>query len=360
MKNCSISFLPNFHEERGMGLSGLRKLITPEKISLDALSGKKVAFDGYITTYQFLTAIRGYDGSPLMDSQGRVTSHLSGIFYRLSALLKKNIIPIFVFDGIPPEQKKRELKRIKSMKEKKKKEYEIALEKGDYQTARLKAMESTTITSDVIESAQKLLTYMGIPWLVAPAEGEAQAAYMCMKGDVWTVGSQDYDALLFGSPRVTRNINMVGRKKLPRARKTIKIEIEHIELRNVLNSLKITREQLIDMAILMGTDYNEGIKGIGAKKAYNLIKKHGNLEEIIKVKKMEFEVDINELRNLFLNPEVSDKYDILPKKFDVDKIIDFLVGEHDFSLERVKKTCEEVIETQEKPKQSTLDKFMSF
>ncbi len=72
-----------------------------EKIDLDDLAGRTIAIDAYNTIYQFITIIRQPDGTPLMDSKGRITSHLSGLFYRTISLVEHRITPVYVFDGIP-------------------------------------------------------------------------------------------------------------------------------------------------------------------------------------------------------------------------------------------------------------------
>ncbi|MET1159667.1 MAG: flap endonuclease-1 [Thermoprotei archaeon] len=323
-----------------MGVN-LRDLI-PDKArtiieDLRVLRGKAIAIDGYNALYQFLAAIRQPDGTPLMDSRGRITSHLSGLFYRTINIMENGIKPVYVFDGKPPEIKAKEIERRKKIKEDAVKKYEEAVKRGDLEAARRYAMMSARLTDEMVNDAKKLLEAMGIPYVQAPAEGEAQAAYMARKGDVWASASQDYDSLLFGSPRLVRNLTITGRRKLPGRDVYIEIKPEIIELETLTKTLGITREQLIDIAILIGTDYNpDGIKGIGVKRAYELIKSYKSLERLPKaVLGGESLEELLKIRDYFLSPSVTNDYKIEWKEPNPDKIKEVLVEEHDFNPERV-------------------------
>lgn len=328
-----------------MGVN-LSPLVGPYKkiIKFSDLRNKIIAIDAFNTIYQFLTTVRDPYGRPLRDSKGNVTSHLSGLFYRNIKLLKERVRFVYVFDGKPPVKKVRELERRKVIKSESYEKYLVALEKRDFKEARKYAAMAATLEETMIESSKILLELIGIPVIQAPSEGEAQASYMTMKGDVWAVGSQDYDSFLFGAPRIVRNITLTGRIKYPSRGIEVRMEPELILLDNVLNKLEITREQLIDMAILIGTDYNEGVRGIGPKKALELIKSYKSIEYIPNIKnKLEIE-EIQEIRHLFLSPEVTDNYKIKFKKVDYDRVTHFLCVEHDFSEERVRKALNELKE----------------
>ncbi len=330
-----------------MGVN-LRDLI-PDKAKiiiedLRALRGKVIVIDGYNALYQFLTAIRQPDGTPLMDSQGRITSHLSGLFYRTINIMEHGIKPAYVFDGKPPEMKAKEIERRKKIKEDATKKYEEAIRKGDLEAARRYAMMAAKLTDEMVADAKKLLDAMGVPWVQAPAEGEAQAAYIASRGDAWASASQDYDSLLFGSPRLVRNLTITGRRKLPRKNVYIEIKPEVIELKKLLEALSITREQLIDIAIMLGTDYNpDGIKGIGPKKALQLIKAYGTIEKIIKLYKAEFPVPPEKIKQYFLNPPVTSDYKLEWREPDEKAIYEILVEEHDFNPERVKNAVQRLM-----------------
>lgn len=304
-----------------------------------------MAIDAYNALYQFLAAIRQPDGTPLMDSKGRVTSHLSGLFYRTINFLEAGIKPVYVFDGKPPELKSREISERMSAREEAKRKYEEAVAVGDIEAARMYAQMSAHLTSEMVEVSKRLLTSMGIPWVQAPSEGEAQAAYMVIRGDAWATASQDYDSLLFGSPRLIRNLAITGRRKLPKKEAYIEIKPELIELDSLLNGLKVTREQLIDIAILIGTDYNpDGVRGVGPKTAYQLIKTYGSLEKAIKtLPGAKFPVPPEEIRRLFLNPPVTSSYALEWSDPNPDKIVELLVKEFEFSEERVRSAIERLL-----------------
>ena len=326
-----------------MGVN-LKPIIVKRDISFNEIKGRKIAIDAYNALYQFLATIRQIDGKPLMDSQGNVTSHLNGLLYRTVNLLEKDIRPVYVFDGKPPELKKAEILRRMEQKSEAIIKYEEALKRGDLEEARIYAQQTSKLTTYMVDEAKKLLTYLGVPWVQAPSEGEAQAAYMVVKGDVWASASQDYDSLLYGAPRLIRNLTISGRRKIAKRNIYINISLELIFLEEVLKKLDITRVQLIDIAILLGTDYNPGgIKGIGPKKALELIKRYGSLEKIIKIiGKESFNVDPFSIREIFLKPEISDDYKLEWGNMDEDKLIKLLCDSHDFSYDRVKKAIERV------------------
>src|SRR5208282_2840134 len=198
------------------------------------------------------------------DSKGRVTSHLSGLFYRNINLMELGIKLVYVFDGAPPELKAEEISRRRKVREEARKHYTEAVAVGDMPSARKYAEMSTTIRSDMIGESKQLLEAMGIPWYDAPSEGEAQASVMAKEGTVDGVASQDHDSLLFGAPLLVRNVTISGKRRLPSKNIMIDIEPETISLSETLESLKFTRAQLIDLGILLGTDFNpDGFRGIG-------------------------------------------------------------------------------------------------
>ena len=324
-----------------------------QKISLEALGGKAIALDAFNILYQFITIIRGPDGRPLMDRRGRITSHLSGLFFRTINLLKLGIKPIFVYDGRPPELKRATVEEREERRAEAAKLYEQALSEGRIEEAQKYAKQAASLNEFIIESSKRLLTLMGLPVVQAPSEGEAQAAYLAARGDAYASGSQDFDSLLFGSPRLVRNISIVGRRKLPGRREYVEVEPELIHLDKLLKELGITREQLIDLAILVGTDYCEGVKGVGPKTALKLIKTHGSAEKALKALGKSLEVDPAEIRNIFLNPEVTKDYRIEWREIDREGVKRMLCDEHDFSEERVDKALNELRDALQKARGMT-------
>ena len=338
----------------------LGDIVDARSISISDLAGEIVAFDGNNILYQFLSIIRGRDGQPLKDRQGRITSHLSGLMYRNSNLMEAGIKIIYVFDGRPHRFKSTVLERRRNTRQKAKKAYEKAVEEGDTQKARRYGQQTVVATTDIIGDAKNLLTLMGLPWVQAPGEGEAQTAYMASKGDVYAAASQDFDSLLYGAPRHVRNLSITGRRKLPRKNVYIKIEPEMLELEKIKRSLGLSQSQLIDLGILVGTDYNpDGIKGIGPKTALKLINKHGSLEEALPhIKNAEFPHPVEEIKDLFVNPRTTDDYKLEWNKPDVAGLIGFLSGEHNFSQQRVMGAIEKMKAGMvQRAKKTTLDRF---
>lgn len=309
----------------------LKDIVEPKNISFKDLEGRSVSIDAFNTLYQFLSTIRQRDGRPLTDENGNVTSHLSGILYRNSSMIEKGIKPIYIFDGQAPELKSETQAKRREIREESEKIYKEALKEGDTEKARKYAMRSSKVSPEIIESSKKLLTLMGIPYVDAKGEGEAQAAYLVQKGDAYAVASQDYDCLLFGAKRVVRNLAVSSNLG----------SLEYYELDKVLRQLNITREELVDMGILIGTDFCEGLKGVGAKTALKLAHK-GQLKEKLAELQEQSTHDLNEVRELFLNHNVNTDYKIKWEKPKKDQLIEFLSYEHGFSQERVSKAADKL------------------
>jgi len=302
----------------------LGDLAVKNTISLDSLSGKVIAIDAFNVLYQFLASIRQEDGTSLMDFRGNVTAHLSGLFYRSSKLIENGIKPVYVFDGERTKLKGAVIeKRVMAKKEAKKK-WDEALAKGELGEAKKYAQATSRLTSEMVDESKELLDGMGIPWVQAKGEGEAEASIMVQKGKAYAAASQDYDVLLFGSPILVRNISITGRRKV---------------------------------------DFNQGVYRIGPKTALKIVKEHKTLGEIEKYVKekhdYEFEVNPREIFNLFTKPKKAR----LPEKFrwgnvKIEKIAELLVEKHDFSEERVQRTAEHLVKSfEEKGKQKNLDQW---
>jgi len=322
-----------------MGVN-LTPIILKREIELSKLRDKVIAVDGNGELYQFLALIRMPDGTPLKDPKGNVTSHLVGLLYRTTRLISEyGMKLIFVFDGKPPELKEKELQKRREIKESYEAEYELALAEGDLRKAFSKAVMTSRLTSSMIEDAKILLSLLGIPYVQAPSEGEAQASYMVKRGDAWATGSKDYDSLLFGTPRLARFITLSGKEFLPSKGKFRPLKPEIIEKDEILRNYGITHEQLIDISILIGTDFNDGVKGIGPKKALSLIKEHGCIENLPDEIKDKLE-GFGEIRKIYLQPGVTENYSISFGKVDEKGLIKFLCEEKGFSQKRVESAIE--------------------
>jgi len=324
----------------------LRNLVPKTTVRLNSLSGKSIAIDAYNALYQFLAIIRQPDGTPLKDHTGKITSHLSGLLYRTANLIAVGIKPIYVFDGVPPALKEVEIKRRMRVKEEATIKYEKALAEGKIEKARTYAQATSRLKDYMTEDSKRLLKLMGVPWIQAPSEGEAEAAYLVKQGDANYCASQDYDSLLFGAPHLLRNVTISGRRKLPRKKVYIEVQPETVELNMALKELNITYEQLIDVGILVGTDFNpDGVKGVGPKTALKLIQQHGTIENLMPtLKEAQFPVEPQRIREIFLHPKVTDNYKIAWKAHDDEGVIDFLCRERDFSEERVRKALTKMTE----------------
>jgi len=342
-----------------MGVN-LRNIADPRKIELEELNGKVVAVDAFNTLYQFLSIIRGMTGELLRDNKGRVTSHLSGVFYRNMNLLEAGLKLIYVFDGVPPKLKSLVIERRREVKVVAAAMQKEALERKDYEAAKKYASATAYLDSQMVEESKKLLDLMGIPWVQAPSEGEATAAHLSATGKADFVGSQDYDSLLFGGQKLVRNLTISGKRKLPNRNVKVDVIPETVYLSEVLAKNGITRDQLIDIGILLGTDFNpDGFAGIGPATALKLVKKYSKIENIPDLRgKVNF--DPNEIREIFLHPNVSTRedLDLTQRNPDNEALRKFLVDEHDFSRERIDSGLQR-LEAMKKVQSSSLEQWFS-
>lgn len=321
----------------------LGDLLVARPVELGDLRGRVVAVDAYNTLYQFLAIIRQPDGASLSDRQGRVTSHLIGLIYRNASVLQQGIRPVYVFDGEPHPLKRGTLAVRSRTRTRAHEAWQEAREAGDLERARRKAQQATRLTEPMVDAARELLDLLGIPRVQAPADGEAQASHMVRRGDAWATGSQDFDALLYGSHRLVRNLALSGRRKLPRRNAYVDVAIELVHLEESLAELGLTREQLVDVALLMGTDFNEGIRGIGPKRGVALLREHGSLEAVLAAEGLDLE-NADEIRAIFLNPQYTEAYDLVWEPPDEAGVLRFLCDEHDFSRDRVESALQKIRE----------------
>lgn len=348
-----------------MQVSSLGVNLTPIMIKkilrLEKLEGKSFAVDANNMLYQFLALIRMPDGTPLQDSNGNITSHLAGLMFRSTRLIcDYNIRLAFAFDGEPPKLKQREIVKRRKLREKATREWRAALKAGDYTTAFSKAVMTSRLTRPMIKDAKKLLQLLGIPFVQAPSEAEAQSAYMALKGDVWAASSKDYDSLLFGAPRLVRYLTISGKEFLPSKGIARPLKPELINLSSFLSHYGITREQLIDIAILMGTDFNEGIKGIGPKTAVNLLRRHGKIENMTdEIRSKIASQDYEQVRKIFLQPPVTNGYTLNYGRLNEDGLTDFLCNQRDFSRQRVETVIQRMKKFYARKKQTELEKWFT-
>lgn len=344
-----------------MGLS-IKDIISKDEITVEELKGKKVCVDAFNTLYQFLTTIRQYDGTPLMDSNDKITSHLSGIFYRNVSLISSGLQLIYVFDGKAPDLKAKVHRKRKAVRDLAEQKYESAKEKGQEDLMKRYSSQLLRLDSEMISESKELLEAMGICVLQAPSEGEAEASYLSNKGESFGVVSQDYDSLIFGAPVLIRNLTVSKRKK--QGINYVEVLPEKIVLKDVLNDLEINQDQLICLAILVGTDYNpKGVPGLGQKKALAVVKEFIEPEKIFESVKEKIEAlddedyfDWKEIFELLKNPKVED-FEIEFPSLNEGKIKEILVERHGFSEERVEKQIDKIKGALKEKSQKSLGKW---
>lgn len=327
----------------------LTPILKKEQTSFKALYGKSFAIDASIELHQFLALIRKPDGSLFTDPNGKVTSHLIGLLTRTSRLVTEyHLRPVFVFDGKPNQLKKRTIEARRAVQQKAQEEYRQAIAARDYSRAWSKVVMTGKLTGEILADAKRLLTMMGIPWLEALEDGEAQASFMAARGDVWAVGSKDYDCLLFGAPILARYLTLTGREYLPKQKSSRPLIPELVKLSENLKALDISREQLVDIALLIGTDFNEGVFGIGPKKALILIRKYGSADRLPLEFRNQLPQSLEEVRKIFLNPRVHTDYSLKKHAPDRNGLINFLYGERGFSDRRVRDVADRLLDAESK------------
>ena len=319
----------------------LKDLAPAHPISMEALSGSRVGVDAFLLAFQFLTTIRDLgptgDGGPLKDDHGRPVAHLMGFLARSTGLVEAGIAPVFIFDGAHPDLKADEMADRRARREAAESAWQAALDAGDYATAQKLGPRVVRYTPEMVEETMELLRLLGIPALRAAAEGEAQAAMMARRGDLDVVATQDWDALLYGAPVVVRHLTSHGTKRYGRI-----IRAERIDLAEVLATNDLTQEQLVDLGIMIGTDFHPGIRGIGPKTGLKLIKKHGHIEAICEVKGIEPPTDLDLIRRIFHDhPAVeTPPTQLVQGTVDEAGLRRFLIEERSFSERRVQATLD--------------------
>jgi len=337
----------------GVDLGGL---LEKREINLEYLAGRTIGIDSFNVLYQFLSSIRGADGSPLIDSKGRVTSHLTGLLYRTASIVERDIKPVFAFDGTPSKLKEKTREERRRIRTEAGKKYDAAKKEGDEKKMKKYAQQSLRLTGEMIEESKKLVRLMGFPVIEATGEGEAQIAVMAQKGDIFAAASQDFDTLLFGTPRLIRNMTVSGRRKVPGKDLYIEVKPELLDLEYATTRLGISRKKLVWIAILIGTDFNDKFPNIGPKRALDLVKKFDSFEEIVSSTEHEPDFDYKDIEKIFLEPRVQKEYDLKFELPDKEGIKHFLCDERSFSEERVEKAIERIkVKMEQKGEQSRLN-----
>lgn len=334
-----------------MGLQ-IGDIVPRHQVDFADLRGKTLAVDAFNALYQFLTSIRQPDGTPLMDSQRRITSHLSGLFYRTIALLHEGMGLIYVFDGEYSPLKGKTHEQRQAAKDEAAEKYRDAVEAEDVDAMAKYAGRFVRLTAEMITESKELLAAMGVAVVQAPGEGEMQCAELVKSGQAWAVASQDYDALAVGAPRLLQNATLSKTRRT--ASGVVYIAPELIEYQKVLNELGVDGDQLICLAILVGTDFNPGgVKGIGPKKALALVREKKYPVHIFRAVEERLDFDWPTVFEIFKKPQVIREKAVFPL-FDSARIFEILVERHDFSRDRVQKQLDKLTETKKAGAQQRL------
>ncbi len=338
-----------------MGLQ-IGDIVPRKEIKFEDLSGKIIAVDAFNAIYQFLSSIRQPDGTPLMDSKGRTTSHLSGLFYRNLALISEGMKLAYVFDGEYHSLKGKTHEKRGAARDIAMQKYESAKEEEDVETMGKYAKAFGRLDSNMIAESKELLEAMGIAIVQAPGEGEMQCAHLVKSGEAYAVASQDYDALVVGGRRLIQNLTLARKRKLGNG-SFVYIAPELIEYEKVLNTLELNSDQIICLAILVGSDFNPGgVKGLGPKKALDMVRKRKHPVEIFKEVEERYGnpgFNWQDIFEIFKKPNVSEVKLVFPR-LDEEKIKEILVERHDFSLERVEKQLEKLRDLKKQSSQKKL------
>ncbi|MFB6078063.1 MAG: flap endonuclease-1 [Halarchaeum sp.] len=317
-----------------MGNADLRQLAVIEEVAFDDLGGGVVAVDAHNWLYKYLTTtVRFTRDSAYTTSDGTEVPNLIGVAQGLPKFFEHDLTPVFVFDGRVVDLKDDEVESRREEREEREKRLEEARERGDaLEVARLDS-QTQRLTDVIHETTRELLSLLDVPVVEAPAEGEAQASYMARTDDgVDYAGSDDYDCLLLGAPHTLRQLTSSGAP-------------ERMDFEATLAKHDVTWAQLVDIGILCGTDFNEGLSGYGPKTALKAIRERGDLWAVLETEDAYID-DADRIRELFLDPEVTDDYDY---DTDVDPDLDaaraYLTDEWEIPDDEIARAFERIEES---------------
>ena len=333
----------------------IQDLIIRTPLEISQLAGKTMAIDGpniIFSLFSFSYKNQQFDLTNTMtDRTQRVISHLYGLLYRVNFFYHKKILPLFCFDGRVSDLKrmitKDQLQDFRVTRQ----WYQEAMAQGNLKRAREIALGKEFLWSNIIDESKQLLNALGVPYIDSPASAESQCAYLVNSQIVQYANSQDFDSLLFGCPRTIQNLSKSLKRKVQGKWIYTKVTPYLVDLHSILQTLQLDQFQLVDLALLIGTDYNSGVKNIGPKTALFLIKKYHSLEEFMRSEKQKYDFShltqeiIDRVRKIFLFPDVLETIGSLqwelPNK---GKVIELLCEDHRLNKERVENNLKKVIQ----------------
>ena len=325
-----------------MGIKGLTQLIkkhSPDSIihePLYKMKGKRLAIDTSIFLYKSLMNVRS-KGDYLKNSQGKIVSHIQGLYYKTNQLLTFGITPIYIFDGKPPQEKNDCIKaRVKKAEECKEKtettdnlQEKQNLEKG-----------SIRIKKEYIDDLKHIFSLMGVSYIHANGEAEAYASELCRLGFVDGVMTEDMDTLSYGCPLLMRSC-------IDKSIKRPEI-VSTFNFQKILEDFKMNHDEFIDMCILCGCDYCPTIPKVGPARAMKFIQKYNNIENLINSEEKitiseEFKNKYIASRGLFKVFDGKIDLENLPiskSNYDSNSIYKYLVNECDMNSKRVQNSLQ--------------------
>lgn len=349
-----------------MGIKGLNRLVADHvpgairSAELKTFFGRKVAIDASMCLYQYLIAVRQSDGNQLMNEEGQTTSHLSGFFYRTIRMIESGLKPVYVFDGKPPDLKSYELNKRIARKAKAEADIELAKEAGNLEDINKFQRRTVRATREQNEEVRTLLEYMGIPFVIAPCEAEAQCAELAKAGKVYAAASEDMDTLCYNPPYLLRHLTYSEARKIP---------VDEVKTETITDGLELDIASFVDLCILLGCDYCETIKGIGPVTALKLVKEYKSIEKIIEVFKQDTKKygkyvipedwQFEQARLLFLEPEIikGSEVELKWKQPNVEDLVEFMCVKNGFSEERVRNGAAKLAKSANSGVQGRLDSF---
>ncbi|WP_134670752.1 flap endonuclease-1 [Halorussus marinus] len=317
-----------------MGNTDLRQLAVLSEVPFEDLDGETVAVDAHNWLYKYLTTtVKWTTDDAYTTADDTEVANLIGVVQGLPKFFENDLTPVFVFDGSVTDHKSAEIEQRREAREAREERLEKAREAGDaIEVARLDA-HTQRLTDTIQRTTRELFDRLDVPYIEAPAEGEAQAAYMNRVGAVDYCGTEDYDALLLGAPLTLRQLTSKGDPEL-------------MDFEATLDDLEVTWEQLVDIGILCGTDFNEGVSGIGPKTALETVKEHGDIWGVLEAEGAHIDKDVDVIRELFLNPSVTDDYAFDAEMDpDLDAAREYVVDEWEVSAEEVERGFERIEES---------------